>query len=131
MKNLVPLLIPLMLLAFEVHGLEPASPSTACERFIKSEDRESCLNKASKLNVDSYAVGVCELLEDDDQITKCWKTIDGKMFSPAQLKKCEAKDMTDADRLNCLKKVALATKPDGTRTPASTAKPNSSIYQSK
>src|SRR4051812_29067520 len=110
------------MLAVEVKGLEPSNPEVGCERFIKKEDQNNCLAKSKQLNLDWYAASVCNMVEDDDQLMKCWNEIAGHSYAPKSLEKCSLKDSTDDERIQCLRLVTINQKNTKGRVPASASK---------
>lgn len=106
-----------LLFAAQVFAVEPVNPEGVCDRFIGEADQAACLKRAKSMDLDWYAVAVCNLVDDDDAFNDCWKKIDGRSFAPRALEKCAAADLEDEARVTCLTKVNAA--PTKDRAPAS------------
>lgn len=115
--------------ALPVHAVDPTNPEALCDRFLKSDDKTACVKKVKTMDLDWYAASVCDLIDDDDAMMACWKKIDGRSYSPADLAGCSDADMSDSDRVNCLIKISRRTV-DRKRSPASDApKKSMPVYQ--
>lgn len=107
--------------------VEPINPDSLCERFLKESDQAACLKKTKKMDLDWYAVSVCNRIEDDDVFMDCLKKIDGKGYAPAALASCAGEDVKDEARTGCLMKIGTL---ESKRAPASGAKPSAKpVYQ--
>lgn len=92
--------IPLIALA-----LEPTNPSNLCDRFIGEKDIAQCKELTEKDEVDWYAGTVCNLQKEDKAFWECWNTVKGKKMNPQALDRCaETVDLTDEQRLECVRK---------------------------
>lgn len=119
--------------AFPPASVEPVNPEGMCERFLKPTDQADCLKRAKTLDLDWYAAGVCDKVDDDDRFTACWKAIAGKEYEPRALAACAADGLADDPRIDCLKKagtreaLAAGGKTAPKRLPAS--KKDGRVYQ--
>jgi hypothetical protein len=95
------LLIPLITLA-----LEPSNPNALCERFLGEKEKTACEQKTSKPELDWYATAACGLQQEDKNFLSCLDEIKGAKFNPEALELCaKPADISDNDRLTCIKKI--------------------------
>lgn len=107
-------------------AIEPINPESLCERFLKPADQSACVQRAKSMDLDWYAVSICNKIDDDDAFTDCWKKINGRSYSVPQLASCADETMTNSKRLQCLMKSESRGKSE--RSPASIKK-EKPIYQ--
>lgn len=101
-------------------AVEPVNPESLCERFLKPAEQANCLKRAKSMDLDWYAVSICDKIEDDDTLLDCWSKINGRTYSPASLASCAGDDLKDQDRIGCLIKTGSGA---SGRAPASGAAP--------
>jgi len=97
-------LVPLVVLA-----IESINPKSACDRFVNSTDQKYCQNKIQKLQPDSYLSGVCQKQFDDDAFWECLELSQVASFDPKKIDHCSANELSDQQRLACLKEKAKFT----------------------
>jgi len=97
-------LVPLVVLA-----IESINPKSVCDRFVNSDDQKYCSQKITKLKPDSYLAGVCQKQFDDDAFWDCMELSTVASFDPKKLDHCSGTELSDQQRLSCVKQVAKFT----------------------
>jgi hypothetical protein len=85
-----------------VKALEPENPTEHCERFLTGEPQADCEKRIERLNPDWYLAAVCSQTFDDKIFYQCIET-QGSV-SPTRLQSCANTDLSDSDRLDCVRK---------------------------
>ncbi len=106
------LLASLVILSQSVaNALDPRNPVTLCERFISLEDKKFCEQKVLEMQPDWYLAGICEHQYEDQSFYDCLSLSNKSDFPLAKLPVCESPSLADEERMNCLKGIAVVSKP--------------------
>lgn len=88
----------------KAQALDVVDASVLCDRFIGGSERNQCLEFVKKQKPDTYVSSVCHYLFDDKIFDSCLKLAARVSINPKELTLCSDSEMSDPDRLNCIKK---------------------------
>lgn len=105
--------------ADEVPTIEMAEPTTLCERFVSAPEQADCEARVKRLKPDFYAASACRNIFSDEAFAKCLELAAKSPADPRQVVACGAEELSDEDRLKCLRSAAAKTRSPYQRLPAS------------
>lgn len=100
-------------------ALEPQNPASLCDRFLVGPPKTKCEKKMKALNPDWYLATVCNQNFDDNAFYECVDLTKSGAYSPLKLEACEADELSDQDRLGCVRSARTGIQEAFQRLPAS------------
>lgn len=97
------LMSPTLASAYEV-----IDPMVLCDRFISGPEQQKCMKFVKQKKPDTYVSSVCHYLFDDKIFDDCLKLAIRISANPRALSKCSASELSDKDRMLCLKRSQFA-----------------------
>lgn len=87
-------------------ALEVVEPAALCDRFDRKADEKRCLNFVNAQKPDTYVASTCQAMDDNKLFFQCLEFAAKAEVDPRELEACAGEDMSDQERLSCLKKTA-------------------------
>lgn len=99
-------------------ALEIVEPAALCDRFEKKADEKKCLNFVNTKKPDTYVASTCQSLDDNKLFMQCLEFATKAEIDPRELETCAQEDLSDQERMSCLRKTADKKGPKFQRMPA-------------
>lgn len=87
-------------------ALEIVEPAALCDRFEKKADEKKCLNFVNTKKPDTYVSSTCQSLDDNKLFMQCLEFATKAEIDPRELESCAVEEMSDQERMSCLRKTA-------------------------
>lgn len=99
-------------------ALEIVEPAALCDRFEKKADEKKCLNFVNTKKPDTYVASTCQALDDNKLFMQCLEFATKAEIDPRELETCAQEDLSDQERMSCLRRTADKKGPKFQRLPA-------------
>lgn len=87
-------------------ALEVVEPAALCDRFDHKSEEKKCLKFVNDKKPDTYVSSTCQAMDDNKMFFQCLEFAAKAEVDPRELEACATEDMSDQERLSCLKKTA-------------------------
>ena len=108
MTQSIPIL--LLLISFQAIASDPINPQTLCDRFLTGEEIKECEFRIKAIRPDWYLASACQHQFDNESFFECLSFSRTYTFNPRTIEKCESGELSDEQRTNCVKSVAIKEK---------------------